>query len=268
MTTPTTPGAASELLPCSMCGCELVPHERHPEFLTHPFSKRQCWLYSAMVDPANAEHVASWNTRTPAPVQVKPVDRGSASDSTKESSREAVAWRDITDWQPMIDRAYERICAVQEWHEFTGWLADDVFKAMLHMAFDTAQNMVAPPPPDRVQTRNPESSIAQPERVEAVALELAPLEPKPACWIDGADIGHLADGAVEHVYAYAKQILPCMVPVFAAPPTDASGGVTDAMVQAAAEAYLGHKNGPHSRVPRDAMRAALEAADRARKNEK
>lgn len=55
-----------DLKPCPMCGTELVPHSAHPDFATHPYNKRHCWLASAMVSANIPEHVQSWNTRADA----------------------------------------------------------------------------------------------------------------------------------------------------------------------------------------------------------
>jgi len=145
MNTP-TPGAASELLPCDFCsevpvGAEVrCMDEGYYAIECRSAKCREAGRFCGVHADDEMDARIAWNTRTPAPVM-------------EGAQREAVAWQyrvpdeNASEWTACSREMAERLRAAK------GYAVRELY--------------TAPPPPDRVQTRNPKSSIAQPERVEA-----------------------------------------------------------------------------------------------------
>jgi len=142
----------------------------------------------------------------------------------------------------------------KKWHAVAG----DPPQSLLNDSYYTVE-LLYPPPPDRVQ----------PERVEAETIPEWAIEKARRYFDTDPDDGTLEQRIQERAASYVRDLAAMHECKRAAPPTDASGGVTDAMAKTVLRAY--HRNDwdrwdqrSQTRSIAD-MRAALEAADRARK---
>lgn len=186
MSTPTT-GAASELpIPESIWLHAIVSYSGHVAAQRIRDSARR--EFEATIAICEAAEAA----RTPAPVQVKPVDGGSASDSTKESSREAVAWVPTDELVRYQEGKLNRNPCV-------------CFGANI-WSMPSTPLYTAPPPPARVQS----------ERGEAGEFMLLPRDPTGRMWAAFDDVCDVPRNLFRSGYKAMLAAAP-------APPTDASG---------------------------------------------